>query len=144
VDDTYTFTFTHENADTRYSGIYLVDSIEHKTIDITASGSQYQFTVDSNGVYPNRFKIITRSYEQNDPEASSKIKVFNSNGMVFVQNLSSEQGQFSLYDMAGRQLNRTLFGPNSVTQVCTVAQQGIYVCKAATNSEKNTKRFIVQ
>ncbi len=144
VDDTYTFTFTHENADTRYSGIYLVDSIEHKTIDITASGSQYQFTVDSNGVYPNRFKIITRSYEQNDPEASSKIKVFNSNGMVFVQNLSSEQGQFSLYDMAGRQLNRTLFGPNSVTQVCTVAQQGIYVGKAATNSEKNTKRFIVQ
>ena len=144
VDDTYTFTFTHENTDTRYSGIYLVDSIEHKTIDITASGSQYQFTVDSNGVYPNRFKIITRSYEQNDPEASSKIKVFNSNGMVFVQNLSSEQGQFSLYDMAGRQLNRTLFGPNSVTQVCTVAQQGIYVGKAATNSEKNTKRFIVQ
>jgi len=144
VDDTYTFTFTHENTDTRYSGIYLVDSIEHKTIDITASGSQYQFAVDSNGVYPNRFKIVTRSYEQNDPEASSKIKVFNSNGMVFVQNLSSEQGQFSLYDMAGRQLNRTLFGPNSVTQVCTVAQQGIYVCKAATNSEKNTKRFIVQ
>jgi hypothetical protein len=144
VDDTYTFTFTHENADTRYSGIYLVDSIEHKTIDITASGTQYQFTVDSNGVYPNRFKIITRSYEQNDPEASSNIKVFNSNGMVFVQNLSSEQGQFSLYDMTGRQLNRTLFGPNSVTQVCTVAQQGIYVGKAATNSEKNTKRFIVQ
>ena len=144
VDDTYTFTFTHENTDTRYSGIYLVDSIEHKTIDITASGTQYQFTVDSNGVYPNRFKIVTRSYEPNDPEASSKIKVFNSNGMVFVQNLSSEQGQFSLYDMAGRQLNRTLFGPNSVTQVCTVAQQGIYVGKAATNSEKNTKRFIVQ
>lgn len=144
VDDTYTFTFTHENTDTRYSGIYLVDSIEHKTIDITASGSQYQFTVDSNGVYSNRFKIITRSYEPNDPEANSKIKVFNSNGMVFVQNLSSEQGQFSLYDMAGRQLNRTLFGPNSVTQVCTVAQQGIYVGKAATNSEKNTKRFIVQ
>ncbi len=144
VDDTYTFTFTHENTDTRYSGIYLVDSIEHKTIDITASGSQYEFTVDSNGIYPNRFKIITRSYEQNDPEVNSKIKVFNSNGMVFVQNLSSEQGQFSLYDMAGRQLNRTLFGPNSVTQVCTVAQQGIYVGKAATNSEKNTKRFIVQ
>ncbi len=144
VDSTYTFTFTHENVDRRYSGIYLVDSIEHKTINITASGSQYQFTVNKKGVYPNRFKIVTLKNEPTSPETSSKIDLFNFDNMIFVNNVTNEEGQFSLYDMSGRQISSSRFGPNSLNWVSSIPSQGIYIGKAITNSEKNTKRFIAK
>ena len=143
VDAQYTFTFTHENTQNRYAGIYLQDSVENKIVDITTSGSQYTFTVDSTGVYQNRFKIITRNLDQNTTDATSKLKVFNSNGIFYVQNMSDENGEFRLYDMTGRQLYITKFGPNTVSEVCKISYQGVYVARAVISSEKVTKRVIV-
>ncbi|MDR3652980.1 MAG: T9SS type A sorting domain-containing protein [Paludibacter sp.] len=145
VDSEYTFTFTHENTDSRYSAIFLRDSVEKRTIDITANGSQYHFTVDSTSAkIESRFKIIAIN---NDPasttDPSSQLKIFNTNGTFFVENQSNETGEFRLYDMTGRNLISAKFQPNSVTEITTVSSQGVYIANATTNSQKVSKRFVV-
>jgi hypothetical protein len=34
-DSVYTFTFTHQNLELKYTNVYLVDSVAHQTVDIT-------------------------------------------------------------------------------------------------------------
>jgi hypothetical protein len=144
VDLEYTFTFTHQNSSSRYAGIYLYDEVENKTIEITESGTQYKFVADATATNQERFKIITRNIDQNSAEGNSKIKIFNSGGIFFVQNLSDENGEFRLFDMAGRAVCISKFGPNSVTEVTKISQQGIYIGKAVISSDKVSNRFIVK
>jgi hypothetical protein len=150
TDTLYTFTFTHVNTDTRYAGIYLQDLVENKIIDITASGTQYTFQVDSTTIYNNRFRIITRDLEENistgynSIDYNSKIKIFTVNGDFFVQNLSNEKGEFSLFDMAGRNIFKTTFAPNNVTKVGSLKQSGIYIGSASISTEKSSQRFIIR
>lgn len=143
VDVEYTFTFTHQNTNSRYAAIYLMDAVENKVVDVTANGSQYKFAVDATTTYKNRFRIITRYNEQSSQESSSKIKLFNANGKFFVENLSDEKGEFSLCDMAGRYIRKISFGANSVSEVGSVNQAGIYIGRAVISTEKVTERFII-
>jgi len=143
VDSEYTFIFTHENTDKRYSGIYLLDSQENKVIDITASGSEYKFVVDTTATYSNRFKIVTQNYDQSLTENNSKVKIFTANGTFFVQNLSEDDGEFKLFDIGGRQLKMSKFGPNAVTEVANINGSGVYIGRAVTTNENVTKQLIV-
>ena len=143
VDVEYTLTFTHQNTSSRYAAIYLMDVVENKVVDVTANASQYKFVVDPATTYTNRFRIITRYNEQSLQESSSKIKLFNANGKFFVENKSDEKGEFSLCDMAGRYVRKTSFSANSVSEVGSVNQAGIYIGRAAISTEKVTGRFII-
>ena len=142
LDTEYTLTFTNSNTDKDYKSIYLLDSVANKIIDITNSGTQYSFSVDSIGTYNNRFKIITSKVETN-PSQNNKLTIFNASGKFYVDNKSNEIGEFSLFDLAGRTVRSNTFAANSVTEVGSVKQNGIYIGRASISAEKKTERFML-
>jgi hypothetical protein len=143
ADSEYTITFTHQNLLSKYQGVYLLDLVENKTTDMTESGSTYSFVAESTPTTVKRFMIITRPYEKDATDADTQIKVFSSGNMVFVQNLSSLNGEMMIYDMMGRDLKKATFSPYGVTAVQVNTIPGAYIVKAATGTEKVSKRIII-
>ena len=145
-DTNYKLTFTHQNADTRYLGLYLVDLLENKTIDITASGSEYAFNAVSTPAPVKRFKIIT-SPEVNTyiPAVSSLFKIINSNGTLVIQNQSNQNGILTLYTMNGVVIGKIACKANAITTFSTSSLlPGAYVAKASTDREMVTERIIIR
>ncbi|MEI7501793.1 MAG: T9SS type A sorting domain-containing protein [Paludibacter sp.] len=144
TDSEYTLNFTQQNLETKYAGVYLVDLLENKTIDITQTGSTYTFTANSTPTAEKRFKIVTRYYEKDAPDAETQIKVFSANGTVFVQNLGTQNGEVMLYNMSGRFVKSITFAGNAITAVAKSLIPGAYIAKAITNNEEVSKRIIVR
>jgi len=140
----YTLKFTHENIQQRYAGVYLVDLVENKTVDVTQSGSTYTFATAQSDTPAKRFKILTRPYEKGAPDKEAQVKIFTAPGRVFVQNLSTFKGECTLYDIAGRAIKNASFAANAVTEVLNNLTPGAYVVNTITNGEKVSKRVIVQ
>jgi len=141
-DTEYTMTFTH-TITTKYSGIFLLDLVENKTVEITQSGSTYSFVSGLTPVPVNRFMIATRNIEKDAPDANTQLKVFSSGHVVFVQNLSTLNGEMIVYDIMGRQLKRSKFGPSGTTAIQLSAIPGAYVVNASTSNERVSKRVIL-
>jgi hypothetical protein len=141
-DTEYTMTFTH-TSNTTYSGIFLLDMVENKTVDITQSGSTYSFVSGPTPAPVNRFMIATRNIEKDAPDANTQLKVFSSGHVVFVQNLGNLNGEMVVYDMMGHLLKRATFGPSGVTAIQLAAIPGAYVVSAATSNERVSKRVIL-
>jgi hypothetical protein len=139
----YTLKFTHENIQRQYAGVYLVDLVENKTIDVTENGSTYKFATVQSDVPTKRFKILTRYYEKNAPDAASQLKIFSAKNYVFIQNPGTFNGDCTLYNISGQAVRKLSFGPGSITTVSNL-RQGAYVISATTNGEKVSKRVIVQ
>lgn len=140
----YTLKFTHENIQQRYAGVYLVDLVENKTVDVTQNGSTYTFVTAQSDAPTKRFKILTRPYEKGAPDKETQVKIFAAPGRVFVQNLSTFKGECTLYDIAGRAIKNASFAANTVTEVLNNLTPGAYVVNTITNGEKVSKRVIVQ
>ena len=143
IDLEDTLTFKHENIALKYEGLYLVDLLENKIIDISQSGTQYTFLAKSTTTPVKRFKIVTEPYIKNDQD-SKQLKVFNDNSQVFVNNLSTEKGELTLYDMTGRHLKTYPFGPTCISAFPLTSMNGAFVANATTNSEKVSKPIIVK
>jgi len=143
-DVNYTLTFTHTNIESRYAGVYLMDKVENKTIDITESGSAYSFVAASTSQTVNRFTIITRPLDQNASETDSQLKIFGTKGTVLVQNFSSLNGEVMIYDLAGHCLKTATLAPYGGLTTVTGFMPGVYIAKAITSKEGETKRLIVQ
>jgi len=142
-DTEYTMTFTHQNLSSKYSGIYLVDLVEKKTIDITGDSTTYVFNATSTDKTVQRFRIVTRIYEKNSPDAEANIKVFGGNGIIIAQNLSNLTGDLIVFDISGRALKTVQLVPNGLTTI-TGLIPGAYIAKATTSLEKISKRLIVR
>jgi len=142
-DSQYTLTFTHVNTKRFYDRIYLFDLVENKTIDITESGSSYIFLAESTAKPFNRFKIVTRNYEKNAPDANTEIKIFNSGKTVFVENQSKLSGECIIYDLLGHLLTKAVFSPQEVTNIPFDLHSGAYIITAKTTNEKVSKRIIM-
>jgi hypothetical protein len=140
----YTIKFTHENIQRQYAGVYLVDLVENKTVDVSENGSTYTFATTQSDAPAKRFKILTRPYEKGAPDKEALVKIFTSPGRVFVQNLSTFKGECTLYDIAGRAIKNAPFEANAVTEVLSNLTPGAYVVNTITNGEKVSKRVIVQ
>jgi len=140
----YTIKFTHENIQRQYAGVYLVDLVENKTVDVSENGSTYTFATAQSDAPAKRFKILTRPYEKGAPDKETLVKIFTAPGRVFVQNLSTFKGECTLYDIAGRAIKNAPFEANTVTEVLSNLTPGAYVVNTITNGEKVSKRVIVQ
>ncbi|MHB9143345.1 MAG: T9SS type A sorting domain-containing protein, partial [Paludibacter sp.] len=142
VEDT--LTFTNMNLEKQYAGVYLVDLLENRTIDITTSGTQYAFMAESTPSPVTRFKIVTRPYEKNAPDAETQVKVFSAGNSIFVQNFGSADGECRVYDIAGHYLMKVPFSSNNVTTITNSLKPGAYIATAIAGGEKVSKRLIVQ
>ena len=141
-DTEYTMTFKHTNIKSNYAGVYLVDMLENKTIDVTESGSTYTFTASSTQD-EKRFKMVARHYEENAPDTDTKVKVFSSNGNIFVQNLENSTGDIMLFDIAGHYLEKITLVPNGIVTLSGIIP-GAYIAKVSTLKENFSKRLIVR
>ncbi len=139
-----TLIFTHQNVESRYARVYLVDLKENKTIDITTSGTQYAFMTESTPTPVIRFKIVTSPYEKNATDAETQLKIFSANGTIFVQNFSNKTGFLKLFDMSGRFVKEIQFDGNNITSFSGNLVPGAYIACAVTSIESVNKRIIVK
>lgn len=144
IDVEYTLTFTHENTSRYYPGIYLLDKVENKIVDITASGSQYKFIAQSTPKPVDRFRLVTRYYYKEDVDKTSEVKVFSSKGMIFVHNFSAHNGNAMVFDVSGHFVKKVSFSSNGLTVLNGGLAPGAYVVKCLTESEDVTTRVIVR
>jgi hypothetical protein len=147
-DTLYTFTFTHQNLDSLYSTVYLVDSLRGKTVDITASGSVYTFNVLPSDTIERRFKIVTSvDIATSLPTTNAtvnRLKVFNSLNTLFVDNKTDDSGFLMLYDISGRFIQKCPFSANEILTLRTALARGSYLATAITNRDKLTTKLIFQ
>ena len=142
-DINYSLTFTHENLKNNYTGMFLLDLLTTKITEITESGTTYSFSAESSTAPVKRFVILTSKNESDIPSNSNHLKVFNTQNTVFVQNLSNLNGEMIVYNMAGRTIKRTTFGPFGITAVKVGTIPGPYIVKATTADEKATEKIII-
>jgi hypothetical protein len=142
VDTNYTLTFTHTNIRNNYAGVYLMDNVKNKTIDITQSGSTYSFSTSASDSV-NRFTILTRPIEQ-VITGNEQVKIFNTKGTVLLQNFGSLSGEVMIYDVAGHYLKSATLVPYGGITVVKDFIPGVYIVKAATGKKGFTKQIIVQ
>ena len=144
TDSEDTLTFTNFNLGEQYAGIYLVDLVQNKTIDVTESGSTYVFRTENTSNPVKRFKIVTRPFEKSNPDVISQLKAFSSEGTLFIQNFSNIDGECKVYDIAGHYLQKRPFTANSVTAIANNLLPGAYIVVGNTSEERISKRLIVR
>lgn len=147
-DSTYTLTFTHVKGNSNYRNIYLMDSVSHQTVDITASGSAYTFQILPTDTIIKRFKIITTNDVATSvpsvAPATARLNVFSSQNTLFVDNKTDDPGRLILCDATGRIIQQLPFKANQITTLHTTVAPGIYVVKATTKSEQRTVRLLLK
>lgn len=114
IDNEYTMTFTHNNAELAYpNGIYLMDLVANKTVDVTENGSTYNFTVNGSSLAKAskvpaetevvRFKIVTSPGITTDKNSiKNEIKVIVSEKSIIFDNQTEKQAQMTLFDVTGK------------------------------------------
>ncbi len=114
IDSEYTMTFTHNNTELAYpNGIYLMDLVANKTVNVSENGATYTFTENGalqiNGSKApavsevTRFKIVTSpGFTTDVNNTSNEIKVFVSEKNIVFDNQTEKQAQMKLYDVTGK------------------------------------------
>ena len=137
--------FTHQNAESYYGSIFLVDLVANKTIDITVSGTEYTFSSVSNSA-TKRFKIITQTTGTTAPtDNTDKLKMFNSENAIYVQNNTGNTANYMLYNVSAKLMQRVSVDANSIKTISTIGlNSGVYIAKSETETVKVTQRFIIR
>jgi hypothetical protein len=114
IDNEYTMTFTHNNTELAYpNGIYLIDLVANKTVNVTENGSSYTFTVSGSSLAKAakaptapevvRFKIVTSPGITTDiNNTKNEIRVIVSEKCVIFDNQTVNQAQMTLFDVTGK------------------------------------------
>jgi len=143
-DEEFNLTFIHQNIESAYTGIYLIDLLENKTLNVTASGSEYSFTSQPSIAISKRFKIVTKTTSTNINK-EEQFQIFHKNSEISVQNFSENNGILNIYSISGVVFKKITFNANSVTSFSTTdLPKGVYVAKAFVNKKELTLRIIVR
>jgi len=151
IDTSYSLTFTHHNKDPRYKHLYLTDLVQNKTVDITASGSEYDFQSGSGIQIEKRFKIIA-VHEDTDIYTNTKsfetipqpISVFNSGNIIVIKNQTGLNGFLFLFDITGRLIEKFTFVANGITTLTIQLPTGSYLVNAVTPAYQLSTLLIIQ
>lgn len=141
-DTEYKMTVVHENAEGKYSKIYLVDIVANVVADITESGTEYLFVATSTAKPINRFKVIT-DYSVDGGEKTSGIKVFTMNNNLYVYNNTELEARVSVFDLAGRNCGYKTVSANGITTFPVQLQQ-TYIVRAVTDELSETAKIIIK
>jgi len=135
--------FTHENMSSKYGSVYLVDLVANKTIDITASGTEYAFSTEATPTAVTRFKIITQTTAVKKATAS-QLKLVTAEGSIIVSNPTNESGSLVIYNLSGSAVHTVRFEANGVITIPMNLGKGIYVAKATTATEEVKEKLIIR
>ena len=145
TETNFKLVFNHQNTESNYSSIYLVDLVANITTDITQSGTEYQFTATAADA-TKRFKILTTTTTTTGigkTAESSSLTIFNSNNTFVINNSSSSAGKLTIFDNMGRTMQVSNFVANGLSTLPTNLGKGTYIIKAVVNSEKVSKCIIL-
>jgi len=144
-DTNYMLTFTHQNLESAYSTLYLIDLLENKTIDISQTGTEYNFTAAITATPEKRFKIVTSAgiATDNVNTNGNGLKLFTVQNKVIVHNFGDSICHLTLYDINGRIVLKTTISPQSISTIVTHLTEGCYVAKAKTENMEVTEKVIL-
>jgi hypothetical protein len=89
-------------------------------------------------------KIVTLPIDENPANSAPRLKVFNDNNIVFVDNSSNQKGDLYFYDIMGRYLKKEPFVPNAVSVFPLFSVPGAYIVKTVTSTEEVSKKIIIK
>lgn len=141
-DKDFVLKFTHQNIQSLYSKLLLVDIIENKTIDITANGSEYKFSGKANDTL-KRFKIITGTTKNEQVKADYGVDLFKANGNICINNRNSEKAKVMVFDEIGRCITNAIVDKETQMELDVKLTKGVYLIKINVNSNNFTKRIIL-
>jgi hypothetical protein len=136
-DSNYKLVFSHENDESNYSKLYLIDLQEGTTTDITQSGTEYPFISTSSDPV-NRFKIVTSlgvTTGNNKSIDNNKLTISNLNQTFTVKNSTNLSGNLFIYDMSGRLVQKYELTSNGEIKFETNLPVGLYNVQATTKNE---------
>lgn len=141
-DSIYTLTFTHENLETLYPSLYLLDLNDNTINDITQSGTNHTFIARPTAIPMKRFRILTSPQVTGLQNTGSQLIVFSSRRTLFIVNKSNSKGNLVLCDMSGRTIQLVPFGANCQTTIQTDLPPGAFIAKATTETAVVTKSLV--
>jgi len=142
TETSFKLVFKHQNTETKYSSIYLIDLVANTTTDISQNGTEYQFAATSTDAI-KRFKIVTTVTGLNKTKESANLNVFNTNNTIVINNNTNSVGKLSIFDTMGKTLQVLNFNSNGLTTIPTTLNKGTYILKAVVDSERFTKCIII-
>jgi len=141
-DTEYKMTVVHENAEGKYSKIYLVDIEANVVADITESGTEYIFAAVTTAKPVSRFKIIANS-ASDEAVNPTHIKVFSMNNNICVYNDTKLEARISIFDLAGRNCGYKTVGSNEIITFPVQLQQA-YIVRAVTDVLSESTKIIIR
>ena len=143
-DTQYTMTFTPENVLNQVSGLYLLDILENRTIDILTPGTTYTFTTTKPVSLEKRFQIVTTPLEATVPDVVTDLKLFSAGNAIFVDNGSNNKGVLSVYSVVGKLVYTQPIEPNALFHLTHPLTPGAYIFIAETKNKKVSQRLMVR
>jgi hypothetical protein len=146
-DTDYKLSFYHQNSQSIYPQLYLIDLVTNKITDITQSGTEYSFTSTNNPSNSARFKIMTdagtTTASTNIVQVQKEIVIFNSEKTIIINNKSAESGNLFIRNMAGNTILQAKISGSKITSIPTNISTGSYICSVITNSGSSTAKIVI-
>jgi len=145
IESNFILKFNHTNLDQKYTSLYLVDLVENKTVDITATGSEYSFTSnDSDPV--KRFKIIgnTGATTSTIDTENNDLRIMNQDNKLIIDNKLADNGKLQIFDLSGKLQVSFKFNGNAISTLIPTLQKGIYVARLTAGSYGISQRLIIK
>ncbi len=141
-DRDFTLKFTHQNINLICSKLNLVDMVDNKVIDVTATGSTYTFS--SNPSDPvKRFKITTGTTENERVSTDNNLDVFARQNAICINNRNASDAKVALYDEIGRCISNNIAAANSQSELPVTLAKGVYILRISIDSNHFSKRIVL-
>lgn len=143
-DDKYVIRFFHKNINEVYPNLYLFDLLKNTSIDISKSGTEYEFEANPTTDATKRFKILTsnESIDNLNNFDSEKSKIYCEGKTIVIDNKTNFSGQYCIYDMLGRIVLKDIFEANKISSHTTNLMTGSYIVVAKNESMDTTVKII--
>ncbi len=130
LDTEYSITFDNENIERDYGQAYFVDNLTGNVVNVTKSGTKYNFIATDQSV-SERFKIITK-LSPTDPITAdqNKVKVFSNRNTLYVDNGSNQPCIVEVYDQLGRLLSKYQCDASVLKAINTSLNEGVYIVRS--------------
>jgi hypothetical protein len=142
-DKEFVMKFTHQNIQSLYGNLYLVDMLENKTVDVTATNSEYAFSATNTDPL-KRFKIVTNITGYERVQANSEIDVYTINNKICINNRNASKAKIALYDEIGRCFTSAVVVGNSKIELPIYLTSGVYLIQISIDGNRFTKRVIMK
>lgn len=145
-DVNFVMKFSHQNIESLYNKLYLVDIVANRTVDVTLNASEYAFTATANDPV-KRFKIVTSmgtTTGTDHTQINNNLDVFTINNKICINNRNTESANVALYDEIGRCITNAIVTSESRLELPVSVSKGVYMVRINVEGIQLTKRVIIR